>query len=599
MNFFGAIKKIVWSIFPPESDVERFIRTQFHYLTSRKPYVSWKIYQSEKSYLKWYHEQKNRVALANTPFSHEPMVSFFLSIEQSDLALAKRTIHSILNQANKNWELLILGSSQLRADSEFQKLVNGNMKIREFSEIENPLPSLLENSMGEYFLCCNPGDTFEIYLIDHFYESINLFPDSEIIYSDNDVYSVKSSKVNPFFKPDIYSPELHLSINYLSRSFIKKKLATTNIGSINPEFNLINQEWELLFLLKEENAVDRHIPLVLWHQIQDGSIPTQQECLVIERHLKRTGIKSEITVNRNPETKIRWNFGQPSVSIVIPTKNNCTVLHNLLHTLFEVTNYPNFEVILVDNNSNEEALKTYYSRIVKDHPIRIVNFNEEFNYSRANNLGASLSQSDLLLFINNDMEIIDPEWLNELCQWSMVEEIGVVGAKLLHMENTIQHAGVILGLQGFVGHLYLDVPDHYHGIAGSVDWYRNLYAVTGACQMMRKTTFTELGGYDENFQLVFSDIDLCLRAIKKGYRNLYTPNAVLKHLEGKSRGYKSPNKDILRGFDLFMEWIQKEDPYYSPNLTYTTIPMCRWGQGTINHRSAQIEEKRKYIQRAI
>lgn len=603
MDYIGAIKKFIWSVFPPESNMERWIRTLFHFITSRKFYIAWKIKKSEISYKKWYREQEKQQKNAKNHIKDGPLLSFFLSIEptdeHTDLALAKRTIQSILNQRQENWELLILSPTQLLANSFFQELINKNKRIKIFSEFENPLRFLLKNSKGEYFLCCNQGDRFEEYLIDQFYDSVTLYPDSEIYYSDNDIYSEELSKVTPFFKPDVYSPELHLSINYLSRSLISSNLAITKIRSINSEFNLINQEWELLLLLKEKNIVDTHIPLILWHQNQEISSPTKQECQVIERHLQRTGINSEITVTRNPETKIRWDFRQPSVSIIIPTKNNCTILQNLLRTLFEITNYQNFEVILVDNDSNEEALDFYYKKIVKNRPVRVVNFNEDFNYSKANNLGASLSQSDLLLFINNDMEVIDPDWLGELSQWSMVDEIGVVGAKLLHMDNTIQHAGVIMGMQSFVGHLYINAPEHYNGLAGSVDWYRNVCAITGACQMMRRATFIELGGYDEKYQLIFSDIDLCLRALKKGYRNLYTPNAVLKHMEGKSRGYKSPNQDILRGFDLFKEWFQKEDPYYSPNLTYTTIPMCNWNQGTINQRSKQITEKRKIIQRSI
>ncbi len=228
-------------------------------------------------------------------------------------------------------------------------------------------------------------------------------------------------------------------------------------------------------------------------------------------------------MTRDQETRIRWKFEQPSVSIIIPTKNKYKLLKNLIDSLFRITDYKKFEVILVDNDSDEEDLKSYYSKIIKEYPIRIINYHERFNYSRANNLGASFSHSELLLFMNNDMEIVRSDWLTELCQWAMLPDLGVIGAKLLHADNSIQHAGIIMGMQGLIGHLYLNAPEHYYGLVGSVDWYHNFYAVTGACQMIRKNLFDELGGYDEDFQLVFSDVELCLRAIKKGYQNTLYP----------------------------------------------------------------------------
>ena len=453
----------------------------------------------------------------------------------------------------------------------------------------------MENSSGSYFVCCNPGDTFECYFIDEAYKIINLYPDTEIIYSDIDGCTNTKPKPIPFFKPDIYSPELHLSINFLSRALIKKSLAETRIGDLDPKFDLLNQEWELSFLLTEGRTVIKHNPRVLVHQVHSEYRNTEHECQVIERHLKRIGIKSNITVTRDQETRIRWKFEQPSVSIIIPTKNKYKLLKNLINSLFRITDYKNFEVILVDNDSDEEDLKSYYSKIIKEYPIRIINYHERFNYSRANNLGASFSHSELLLFMNNDMEIVRSDWLTELCQWTMLPDLGVIGAKLLHADNSIQHAGIIMGMQGLIGHLYLNAPEHYYGLVGSVDWYHNFYAVTGACQMIRKNLFDELGGYDEDFQLVFSDIELCLRAIKKGYRILYSPNAELRHLEGKSRGYETPQKDILLGYDSLNEWIIKRRPFFSHNLTYTTIPKCQIGGEDISQRMYQINERKKYL----
>ncbi|MGB8213939.1 MAG: glycosyltransferase family 2 protein [Anaerolineales bacterium] len=593
MNFKGVIKSIVWSIFPPGSKMERILRTQFHYLTSNRIYTYWKIKQSENSYKKWFRFQENECLSEKRSFEFEPCISFFLVIEHFNYDLAMMTINSVQAQLSKNWELIILSSDQLPPELKLYRANMENGKIKHYVIKEKTLQFFMEKSKGSYFLCCNPGDTFDSYFMNEVYKVINLYPGAEIIYSDIEEHTNNKSKPIPFFKPDIYSPELHLSTNFLSRALIKKSVAETKISDIDPEFELFNQEWELSFLLTEEGAVIKHVPWVLVHQTRSEYRNTEQECQVIERHLMRIGIKSNITVTRDQETRIRWEFEQPSVSIIIPTKNKFNLLKNLIDSLFKLTEYKRFEVILVDNGSDEEDLKSYYSKIIKEYPLRIINYHEKFNYSRANNLGASLPNSDLLLFMNNDMEIIHSDWLTELCQWAMLPNIGVVGAKLLYDDNSIQHAGIILGLQGFVGHLYRNAPEHYHGLAGSVDWYHNFYAVTGACQMIRKSLFDEIGGYDEGFQLVFSDVELCLRVINKGYRILFTPNAELKHLEGKSRGNETPKNDNLLGYKVLKEWIIKDDPFFSQNLTYTTIPKCKIGGEDISQRMQQMNERER------
>jgi len=180
-------------------------------------------------------------------------------------------------------------------------------------------------------------------------------------------------------------------------------------------------------------------------------------------------------------------------------------------------------------------------------------------------------------------------------QWANHPEIGVVGGKLLHRNCSIQHAGIILGMNGFIGHLYLNAPEHYRGLAGSVNWYRNFYALTGACQAMRRELFHQVGGYDERFKLAFGDIDFCLRVIKAGYRNLYNPHAELIHFEGGSRGYETPVKDILLGYEELGPWLKQDDPYFSPNLTYNPIPRCNFTPDAINTRLANIENRKRSI----
>jgi len=192
------------------------------------------------------------------------------------------------------------------------------------------------------------------------------------------------------------------------------------------------------------------------------------------------------------------------------------------------------------------------------------------------------------------MEVIDPHWLAELAQWAMVPEIGVVGARLLRANHTIQHAGIIIGLNGYAGHIYLNAPEYYLGLFGSADWYRNFLAVTGACQMVRRDLFNEVGGYDGGFRLAFGDIDFCLRIHKKGYRNLYTPFVNLFHYEGKARGFDTPVEDIQRGYDKLDPYLYDNDQYYSPNLSYTRIPQCIIPDKYTEERMKLIEERKNF-----
>lgn len=595
MDILGKVKKIIWNIFPPESNVERALRTQYHRFTSTKLFVKWKIYQSKKSYESWSQNQGEYEIEKGEIFHLEPIISFFLSLNLLDVDSCIKTIRSIQSQLLDNWELILFLPKIFPAKSQINQLIGHDRRIKLFIEEATCLREFLELSKGDYFICCSPGDAFKKGLIYELLQSINTFPAAEIIYTDVDIQKYKRSKPQAFFKPEKYSPELHLSINYFSNALVKKNSALHQIAKVNSVNDFLHQEWELMFLICEKQPEISHIPLVLVHQYRPMIENRNQEMLFLEAHFQRVGNPHSLQIIRGDEVHLRWKLSEPSVSIIIPSKNHYLILKKLIDSLFTQTDYKKFDVIIVDNNSTDDKLLTYYGKITKEYPIQIIPFNEEFNYSKAINLGASVSQSDLLLFLNNDMEIISPDWLTELVQWAMIPEIGIVGGKLLYDNKTIQHAGIIIGLQGFVGHLYLHAPDHYFGLLGSVDWYRDVNAVTGACQMMRRSVFTELGGYDEKFSLVFNDVDFCLRAIKKGYRNLYNPFAVLKHLEGKSRGFTTPRQDLLRGFDVLSEWISKEDPYFSPNLTYTTIPMCHFGDGQINKRLEQITERKKYI----
>ena len=197
-----------------------------------------------------------------------------------------------------------------------------------------------------------------------------------------------------------------------------------------------------------------------------------------------------------------------------------------------------------------------------------MNYNEKFNYSRANNIGARYARGEILLFLNNDVEILQPDWLEEMVRWVERPQIGAVGAKLLYPDDTIQHAGVVVGMEGHASHVFWGYHERQSGPFGSVEWYRNFTAVTGACLMIPRDLFEAILGFDEKYILAFSDIKICMRIRREGYRVLYSPFARLRHFEGKSRGYHIPQNDIQQGIDDFMPLVETGDPYYNPNLSY-------------------------------
>jgi GT2 family glycosyltransferase len=230
----------------------------------------------------------------------------------------------------------------------------------------------------------------------------------------------------------------------------------------------------------------------------------------------------------------------------------------------------------VDNHSQEAETLAYYAQLQQAANIVLVKNQSAFNYSAYNNLGARHAHGDLLLFLNDDVEVIDPCWLDELVQWAERSDIGAVGAKLLYPDGSIQHAGIVVGMEGHGSHAFMGAREGYTGPFGSVEWYRDVSAVTGACLMMRRSVFDQVGGFDERLWLVFNDIELGARVLAHGYRVVYNPFARLIHYEGKSRGRYIPADDIRLGYERLKETVAQGDPYYNPNLSYTNhLPTLR------------------------
>ncbi|MDY6846708.1 MAG: glycosyltransferase family 2 protein [Chloroflexota bacterium] len=467
-----------------------------------------------------------------------------------------------------SWEIII-SPHQNDSKSLIPTELNQDPRIRVST---SDTKGVIDLVTGDYVLICEAGDVFFKDLLSYFIKYLSEDESVDWYYYDCEYFDENSREITPLFKPPSLSPELLLSINYLSRGLFAASYLIENSTSSAIENNLLDLEYALALKLCENNGIIKHIPQVLVRQTGLVKPDTQKKQRVAISHLKRLGLKN-ISAQPTPfGTHFTWFSSNPSVAIIMPSTNNRDLIEPCLKSLFKNTNYNNFSVHIIDNDSDDPNTLSFYQEIKTNPKIKIHPYHNEFNYSEANNLGAAQSNSDLLLFLNDDMEVHNTEWLSELVQWAERPEIGVVGTKLIRENRIIQHAGIIIGLNGFAGHIYLNAPEHYQGLFGSVDWYRDFMAVTGACQMIRRDVFEEVQGFDEGYKLAFGDIDLCLRIRNLGYRIVYTPFASIFHYEGQSRGYATPKEDIIRGFNEMKSALFVEDPYFSPNLTYTRIP---------------------------
>lgn len=387
--------------------------------------------------------------------------------------------------------------------------------------------------------------------------------DTEIVYWD--ILYTQNSQVKPWYKPG-WSPELLFSAPLLCGSAIRKESLLKIASEIFEEGEVSWQEL-LILVLKQKNLKFLHIPK-FFSKLQSAIpiqhyLPTAEALVRASIHPKTTSVFDAYNA-----IKHQWPLENQSVSIIIPTRNNFPVVWRCVTTLLEITHYHNFNVILIDDHSDDPELFAWYAELSKHPQVRIIKNSEEFNYSKVNNLGAQSSDGQLLLFLNNDTEIIESDWLEEMVRWAQLPEIGVVGAQLFYPNGTIQHNGIVIGLGGHAGHIFQGLPSNSNTIFGSTNWIRNISAVTGACMMMRRSVFDEVHGFDEGLKIVFNDVDICLKVIKKGYRNLVIPCARLIHYEGLSRDKALPPQDVEIGTSKLLPLVKLGDPYFSPRLSH-------------------------------
>lgn len=520
-------------------------------------------------------------------FPSRPKISIIMPVYNVEKIWLEKAIQSVFNQLYENWELCVVddGSSEKQVRETLLKYgKNEKVKIkfleenRGISEASNQALSL---ASGEWVGFLDHDDELSPDALYEVVKLLNHHPEADLIYSDEDKISSQGKKIEPYFKPD-WSPDLFLSYNYICHFTVCRKRILDGIKGFRKGFEG-SQDYDLLLRITEKTDKIFHIPRVLyhWRQIEGSTATVHKEKIshvensirALEEALKRRKIEAEvekgINFDRFESYRVRRKLeGSPLVSIIIPMRDMVSFLERNLRSIEKKTEYKNYEIIIVDNESREKETHDYFETIRKKGNVRIIEFRGEFNFSKVNNFAVTQAEGEHILFLNNDIEVISGGWLAAMLEQSMREEVGAVGAKLIFPNNTIQHAGTVLGLGGVAGHSHKHLPAESNGYFGALNVIRNYSAVTAACMMTRKKVFEEVGGFDEiHLSVAFNDVDLCLKIREKGYLIVYTPYAVLYHYESRSRGY-----DLNPGEIMYMKnrWgkVLFSDPYYNPNLTF-------------------------------
>ncbi|MBX7143041.1 MAG: glycosyltransferase family 2 protein [Oligoflexia bacterium] len=528
-------------------------------------------------------------------FVSKPLISVVMPVFNTPGQWLEKAIASVERQLYPNWELCIADDAS--SDPQVRQILSAaqqrNPRIRvvyrekngHISEASN---SALQIAKGEFVALLDHDDELSEHALYMVVQLLNEHPETDMIYSDEDKMNVLGQRLNPYFKCD-WNPDLFLQQNYICHLGVYRRTLLRQLGGFRAGFEGA-QDWDLAWRVAERCGEDRirHIPHVLYHwRLIEGStaasasfkpyaLEAQRRC--VSEHLQRIGVQGAHVSILESIAHLRVEFPLPEVaplvSIIIPTRDQLLYLRRCVESISAKSDYKNFEIIIVDNGSKEQATLEYLDELQKAGRARVLRDERPFNYSRLNNLAARQARGEVLAFLNNDLEVITPGWLREMLALLLRPGIGAVGARLLYPSELLQHAGVIMGINGVAGHNHKGIERYNPGYWNRAILTQNLSGVTAACMLIRREAFETVGGFDEGtLAVAFNDVDLCLKLRSRGYKITYTPYAELYHYESVSRGYETTPEKFVR-FEGEVETMKQrwgavldKDPYYSPNLT--------------------------------
>ncbi len=528
--------------------------------------------------------------------ARQPLFSFITPLYETPEPTLRAMLDSVLAQAYPKWELCLADDAskapRVRAVVEEYAAKDPRIKVvwrEKNGHISAASNSALAIATGDFVALLDHDDTLPPDALFWVAREINEHPDAALIYSDEDKLGFDGERTNAYFKCD-WNPDLFLSHNLVTHLGVYRADLVKAIGGFREGFEgAQDYDLALRFVEKIEAKQIRHIPRVLYHwRMIAGSTAVaagekdyaaERARLAIQEHLDRCGIAATAETVPVAVQRVRYRLPDPPplASIIIPTRNGEQLVRQCVESIRAKTTYPSYEILLVDNGSDDKDAIAYFRGLEAASTIRLLKDPKAFNFSRLNNDAARQAKGEYLVFMNNDIEVITPDWLSEMVSHAQRPEIGAVGAKLWYPNDTIQHAGLVL-VAGLAAHAHLGKGKGDHGYFSRANLLQSLSGVTAACLCVRRAVFEQVGGFDVKLAVAFNDVDLCLKIDAAGYRNLYTPYAELYHHESATRGYEdTPEKmkrfqkeaDLLRN-----RWMAKlmYDPYYNPNLTLTGEP---------------------------
>lgn len=507
----------------------------------------------------------------------------------------KELVESLQNQTYSNFELCLADGSDTKA-SFIDQIINGDERIKYKKLDENKLIAgntneCIKMATGEYIALLDHDDILPPFSLFEVVKSINENKDADFFYSDEDkLMEYKENRMGPHFKSD-FAIDTFRSYNYICHFSIFKKELMDKLNGFSEEYNG-SQDYDIFLRMSEVANKIVHIPKILYHwRINEASVASSASAKpyayvaakkAIKDSLIRQGIDAEVTDSRILGLyRVKYAFsGNPKVSIIIPNKDHISDLKKCINSIFRST-YENYEIIIVENNSNKKSTFKYYEKLKKYPNVKVIVYEEKgFNYSRINNFGVKNASGEYILFLNNDIKIISRDFLETMIGDASRKDIGAVGVKLLYKDMTIQHAGVVLNFGGVAGHVNAHLRASDEGYMGRTMIQQNFNSVTAAMMMVKKSNFEEVGGFDENLKVAYNDIDLCLKLREKNLLVMYEPYVEAYHYESKTRGYDdSPEKkerlekeaEILKS--KHKDFFNRPDMYFNVNFRCDTPDM--------------------------
>lgn len=550
--------------------------------------------EREVEYQEWYEKNKpseEELARQRKKKWKEPVtISVLVPAYRTPEVFLRQMIESVLNQTYPHLELCIADGSgeNISVEKVVKEYQAKDQRVRyqrlEKNEgIAGNTNAAIRMATGDYLALFDHDDLLAPNALFEVASTIEK-DKADVVYTDEDkVTSDLKEHFQPHFKPD-FNPDLLCSNNYICHLFVVKRSLALKLGGQDPAYDGA-QDYDFIFRCTEEAEKIVHIAKILYHwrvhQASTADNPTSKMYAfdagkrAIEAHLQRIGAKAEVSHTKDLGFyRVKYQVqGNPKVSIVIPNKDEKETLKKCLESIWQKTTYSNYEIILVENNSTTREIRDYYQELDGKNGVRVVYWDKEFNYSAINNFGISYAQGEYILCLNNDITVISPEWMEELLANCQRPEVGIVGARLYYPDNTIQHAGIVLGMGGCAGSLFVGLARSRGGYLHKAALQQDLSAVTAACFMVKKEAFEKVGGFEEKLAVAFNDVDFCLKVRHAGYLVVYDPYAELYHHESKTRGYENTEAKKRR-FQEEIEYMRchwmpdiLRDPYYNENLS--------------------------------